>query len=160
MGIFSGAASVATDTGAQREERPYLSDGQRVLEIERALLRKGTNENNSRTYKQWMLVVEFRVVETLSGESQNTGKVIEVLQRDIDGDLTKSGQYAMSRVKGLAAAALQVAPEEVNESHLEQVFDPDSDGTALSGVRVMATTNSFTTKAGGVFSPTTYTPVG
>jgi hypothetical protein len=157
MGIFSGAANVATDTGSQREERPYLQDGERVLEVERAILRKGTNENNSRTYKQWMLVVEFRIVETLSGEPQSIGKVIEVLQRDLDGDLTKSGGYAMSRVKGLAAAALGVAPDAVTEAHLEQVFDPDSDGTALTGVRVLGTTASFTTKAGGTFTPTTYT---
>jgi hypothetical protein len=157
MGIFSGAHTVATDTGSGREERPYLQEGMRVLEIEKAILRKGTNDNNSRTYKQWMLIVEFRVEETLSGESQDTAKVIEVLQRDIDGDLTKSGGYAMARVKGLAAAALGVPPEEITEDHLENVFGPDSGGDTLSGAKVVGTTVSFPTKTGGVFTPTTYT---
>ena len=83
MGIFSGANDTDTDTGSDREDRPYLKVGQRVLSIEKAILRKSTNENNSNTYKQWMVIIEFNVSENLSGDDMKTGKVIECLQRTL-----------------------------------------------------------------------------
>ena len=130
-----------------------------MLSIEKAILRKSTNENNSNTYKQWMVIIEFNVSENLSGDDMKTGKVIECLQRDLDGDLTQRGKYAMARIKGFVAAAVGVAPTEVDEDTLGAVLDPDSDGSALAGVSVVGTTTSFQTKAGGNFTPTTFLPL-
>lgn len=160
MGIFSGANETTTDTGSEQVDRPYLLEGQRVLEIGKAILRKSTNENNSNTYKQWMVIIEFDVDENISGEEMKTGKVIECLQRDIDGDLTQRGKYAMARIKGFVAAAVGVAPADVDEATLGAVLDPDSDGTALAGTKVLGTTGSFRTKSGSTFTPTTFLPVG
>lgn len=157
MGIFSGANDTAADTGSDQVDRPYLREGQRVVSVDKAILRKSTNESNSNTYKQWMVILEFDVTENLGGDEMKSGKAIECLQRDLDGDLTQRGKYAMGRVKGFVAAVLGVDPNEVTEEMIGTVLDPESDGTAVSGIQIIATTTSFQTKAGGTFTPTTYT---
>jgi hypothetical protein len=164
MGIFSGAnaLSPATNGSKDREDLPFFLPGQRRVSIRRALLRKSTNES-SRNYKQFMVIVEFDVLETFSGEEQTGGKVIETLQRDPDGDLTKAGAHAVSRVMSLIAAACGL--DEVGEEALDTLFPlPEagkfSEAEALQGLEVVAVTTTFDMKGGGSFTPTVYEAIG
>ena len=164
MGIFSGANAIkpASTNNKEREDLPFFLPGQRHLRIRRALLRKSTNES-SRNYKQWMIIVEFDVVGTISGEEQTGGKVIEVLQRDPDGDLTKAGGHAMGRIQSLIAAACGL--DEVGEEALAAIFPVPDEGKfgeaeELAGLEVVGVTTAFEMKTGGTFAPTVYQAIG
>lgn len=164
MGIFSGANAIkpASTNNKEREDFPFFKPGQRHLRIRRALLRKSTNES-SRNFKQWMIIVEFDVVAHISGDEQASGKVIEVLQRDPDGDLTKAGGHAMGRIQSLIAAACGM--DTVGEDALAAIFPVPEEGKfgeaeALAGLEVVGVTTAFEMKTGGTFAPTVYQAIG
>lgn len=163
MGIFSGANPNGhkNSSGGEREDIPFFKEGQRHLRIRKSLLRKGSNKGNSGTYKQWMIITEFDVIDTLSGEPMSSGKTIEVLQRDVDQDLTARGKNSLARTQSLVAAACGL--DQVGEDVLEKLWPVPEDGKfgeaeALSGLEVIGVTTSFTTDK-GTFTPTTFEPI-
>lgn len=151
MGAFDGADDIPMPgTGGGNEDRPFLSKGRRVLEIGKAIQRKGTNKGNARTLDQEMVIVEFDILETIDGEDIGSiGKVIDVLEcSGREWKLTTRGGHAVGRIKSLVAAALGV-PDAVVTADMLNGLDWDK----LKGMRVLGITEDM---FDGGFSVTRY----
>lgn len=151
MGIFSGAndSTPAAAGNGNNEDRPFFSDGDRRVRIDKSILRISSNEG-SKNFGQAMVITEFTVLDNYSGEELRTAKAIEILSKAPTGVWLKKGKHALSRVQSMVAAAL--GGQEVGEDVLTALWptaDLESGKAkfvecgALQGVEVRAITSSF-----------------
>ena len=124
----------------------YFSDGDYLVEIQSFTARKSTNPKNK---GQVVAVVAATVVEVLRAtpSSNAVGSKlawINILERDIEGDLTQKGERNMGRIKNFAAAALGGVEDEAITAAvvggLTEAIPSENigEGEALKGVRLRA----------------------
>jgi hypothetical protein len=166
MGIFSGANGNKPASGSKNsEDRPFFTDGQRRVRIERSLLRISSNEG-SKNYGQAMVITEFTVLENITGEEMGSGKTIEILAKAPNGAWLPRGKYALGRVQSMVASACGF--DEVGEEVLGSLYPTDeleagkakfSEAEALQGIEVIAVTSTFSGDKGSL-TTTRFEPVG
>jgi hypothetical protein len=164
--IFAGVGEVKKDDGTGR--KPFLMDGDYVIEIDKFSSKLGTNPEKN--FGEGMAILEGTVLEVtrqVGNQSLSAGSQfvsIYVLERDKKENLTKDGERSMSRVKAVASAALNsgsdpLVPDEAITADMLAVLT-GSGGTTLAGTRVKASASTSTSqKTGKKFTNVRWEPI-
>lgn len=159
MNFFSGIEKTKRE-GANKGQ--YFTDGDYLVEIQSFTARKSTNPSSGNK-GQAIAVVEATILEVLR-ETPSSNAVgskiawINVLERDLEGDLTPKGERNMGRIKNFAAAALggvgdeDITAEVVGGLTEASPADNVGEGEALKGIRLRAEAVTNVGKTGKPFT--------